>query len=63
MKAIENCEDVRAAVAEGPEDPVTRRHIIKCAIDFGCFDAVPESWEIELENPKTESDDDGRKEN
>lgn len=59
MKAIESCEDVRAAVAEKPEDPVTRRHIIKQAIDHGCFDAIPDAWEIELESTEEKDDGDG----
>lgn len=57
MKAIETCEDVRTAVAENPEDPVTRRHIIKVAIDNGCFDAIPDAWEIELEATETDDGD------
>lgn len=49
--SIENCDDVRSAVAKHEEwDKAEERLIIKKAIDLGCVDAIPDDWAVEVEN-------------
>lgn len=52
MKAPENCDELRAAVAENPTEPETRRYLIAKSIDLGCFDAIPDEWEIDVKEEK-----------
>lgn len=48
-KSPENCDEVRSAVkatAEG--DKGRQRVLIQKAIQLGCSESIPESWEVEI---------------
>ncbi len=47
--AIQSCEDIRAKVAENPEDEQTRSLLVKRAIDLGCVEHIPDDWTFEVE--------------
>ncbi len=48
--AIQSCDDIKAKVAENPEDEQTRSLLVKRAIDLGCVEHIPDDWTFEVED-------------
>lgn len=53
LPEINDCDGVKAAVSQyesGDKRPELRGYIIRKAMEHGCTELIPDSWEVEMKN-------------
>lgn len=59
MKEINDCDGVKAAVAQA-SSPAEERAIIARALELGCVEHIPDDWGIEVSSDGGNREDTGK---